>query len=105
MSGRDELIIDPIDKVRIQCDDEVIESPKVDTNIDKNITIPIDATFQDPPLLRLGQRVIRKPSRYLLLKESKQTISAEQVEDLTFYKEIVNNVDADLWKQAMNTKI
>ncbi|KAL2474832.1 Uncharacterized protein Adt_35568 [Abeliophyllum distichum] len=96
LSGRNDLLSDPIDQKNVQSDEEVMVSFEGDTNIDKNVTIPNEATVQDPPPLRQSQRVIRKPSRYLFVGESKQAISIEQVDDPNSYKEAINDVDADM---------
>ncbi|KAL2505792.1 Uncharacterized protein Adt_21413 [Abeliophyllum distichum] len=96
LSGRNDLLSDPIDQENVQGDEEVMVSSEGDINIDENVTIPNEAMVQVPPLLRQSQRVIRKPSRYLFVRESKQAISTEQIDNLNSYKEAINDVDADL---------
>ncbi|KAL2532164.1 Gag/pol protein [Abeliophyllum distichum] len=105
LSGRNDLLSDPMDQENVQGDEEVMASSEGDTNIDENVTIPNEATVQDSLPLRKSQRVIRKPSRYLFVEKSKQAISTEQVDDPNSYKEAINDVDADLWKLAMNTEM
>ncbi|KAL2465527.1 cysteine-rich RLK (RECEPTOR-like protein kinase) 8 [Abeliophyllum distichum] len=105
LSGRNDLLSDPMDQENVQGNEEVMVSSEGDTNIDENVTIPNEATVQDPLPLRKSQRVIRKPSRYLFIEESKQVISTEQVDDPNSYKEAINDVDADLWRLAMNTEM
>ncbi|KAL2505491.1 cysteine-rich RLK (RECEPTOR-like protein kinase) 8 [Abeliophyllum distichum] len=105
LRGRNDLLSDPIDQENVQGNEEVMVSSEGDTNIDENVTIPNKATVQDPPSLRKSQRVIRKPSRNLFVGESKQTIFTEQVDDPNSYKEAINDVDADLWRLAMNTEM
>ncbi|KAL2480682.1 Gag/pol protein [Abeliophyllum distichum] len=105
LSGRNDSSSNPIDQENVQDNEGVIVSPEGDTNIDENVTILNDATVQDPPPLRQSQRVIKKPSRYLFVGESKQAISIKQVNDPNSYKETINDVDADLWKLAMNTEM
>ncbi|KAL2512786.1 Uncharacterized protein Adt_18386 [Abeliophyllum distichum] len=105
LSGRNDLLSDPMDQENVQGDEEVMVSSEGDTNIDENVTIPNEATVQNPPPLRKSQRVIRKPSRYLFVGESKQAISTEQLDDPNSYKEAINDVDADLWRLAMNTEM
>ncbi|KAL2492124.1 Uncharacterized protein Adt_27752 [Abeliophyllum distichum] len=77
LSGRNDMLSNPIDQENVQGDEEVMVSSEGDTNIDENITIPNEATVQDRSLLSKSQRVIRKPSRYLFVRESKQAISTE----------------------------
>ncbi|KAL2531771.1 Uncharacterized protein Adt_05122 [Abeliophyllum distichum] len=105
LSGRNDLLSDPIDQENVQGDEEVMVSSEGDTNIDENVMIPNEATVQDLPPLRKSQRVIKKLSRYLFVGESKQAISTEQVDDPNSYKEAINDVDADLWRLAMNTEM
>ncbi|KAL2455155.1 Gag/pol protein [Abeliophyllum distichum] len=105
LSGRNDLLSDPIDQENVQGDEEIMVSSEGDTNIDKNVRIPNEATVQDPPPLSKTQRVIRKPSRYLFVRESKQAISTEQVDNPNSYKEAINDVDANLWRLAMNTEM
>ncbi|KAL2526297.1 Gag/pol protein [Abeliophyllum distichum] len=93
------------DQENVQGDEEVMVSSEGDTNINENVMIPNEATVQDPPSLKQSKRVIRKSSRYLFVRESKQAISIEQVDDSNSYKEAINDVYADLWRLAMNTKI
>ncbi|KAL2462240.1 Gag/pol protein [Abeliophyllum distichum] len=57
LSGRNDLLSDPIDQENVQGDEEVMVSSEGDTNIDENITIPNEATVQDPPPLRKSQMV------------------------------------------------
>ncbi|KAL2512492.1 Gag/pol protein [Abeliophyllum distichum] len=52
LSGRNDLLSDPIDQENVQSDEEVMVSFEGDTNIDENVTIPNEATVQDPPPLR-----------------------------------------------------
>ncbi|KAL2527758.1 cysteine-rich RLK (RECEPTOR-like protein kinase) 8 [Abeliophyllum distichum] len=105
LSGRNDLLSNSMDQENVQGDEEVMVSSEGDTNIDENVTIPNEAMVQDPPPLRKSQRVIRKPSRYLFVGELKQAISTEQVDDLNSYKEAINDVDAYLWRLAMNTEM
>ncbi|KAL2526100.1 Uncharacterized protein Adt_11154 [Abeliophyllum distichum] len=105
LSGRNDLLSDPIDQENVQGNEEVMVSSEGDTNIDENVTIPNEATVQDPSSLRQSQRIIRKPSRYLFVEESKQAISTKQVDDPNLYKEAINDMDADLWRLAMNTEM
>ncbi|KAL2527117.1 Uncharacterized protein Adt_12171 [Abeliophyllum distichum] len=100
LGGRNDLLFDPIDQENVQGDEEVMVSSEGDTNIDENVTIPNEATVQDPSPLRQSQRVIKKPSRYLFVGESKQTISTEQVDDPNSYNEAINDVGANLWRLA-----
>ncbi|XP_022850418.1 uncharacterized protein LOC111372351 [Olea europaea var. sylvestris] len=48
---------------------------------------------QTPPTITRSGRVVRPPSRYLLYGESYQVISTEQEEDLTSFKEVMEDVD------------
>ncbi|KAL2462265.1 cysteine-rich RLK (RECEPTOR-like protein kinase) 8 [Abeliophyllum distichum] len=56
MSGRNDMLSDPIDQENVQGDEEVMVSSEGDTNIDENVMIPNEATVQDPPPLRQSQR-------------------------------------------------
>ncbi|KAL2518226.1 Uncharacterized protein Adt_14473 [Abeliophyllum distichum] len=51
LSGRNDLLSDPMDQENVQGDDEVMVSSEGDTNVDENVTIPKEATVQDPPPL------------------------------------------------------
>ncbi|KAL2505490.1 Uncharacterized protein Adt_21111 [Abeliophyllum distichum] len=68
LSGRNDLSSNLIDQENVQGNKEVLVSPEGDTNIDENVTI------QHPLSIRQSQSIIRKPSRYLLVKQSKQAI-------------------------------
>ena len=61
--------------------------------------------IQEPPQLRRSERVIRRPSRYLLYGESFEAVSTEEDEDPTTYKEAVEDIDADQWKSAMDLEM
>ncbi|XP_022895257.1 uncharacterized protein LOC111409440 [Olea europaea var. sylvestris] len=67
--------------------------------------VNVEGIEEDPPSLRQSQRVIRPPFMYLLVGESNKVISTAQVDDLTSYKEAMNDVDADLSQQAINTEM
>ncbi|KAL2475192.1 Retrovirus-related Pol polyprotein from transposon TNT 1-94 [Abeliophyllum distichum] len=105
LSGRNNMLSNPIDQENVQGDEEVMVLSEGDTNIDENVTIPNEAMIQDPPPLSKSQRVIKKSSRYLFVGESKQAISTEQIDDPNSYKEAINDVNADLWRLAMNTEM
>ncbi|KAL2475105.1 cysteine-rich RLK (RECEPTOR-like protein kinase) 8 [Abeliophyllum distichum] len=77
LSGRNDMLSNPIDQENVQGDEEVMVSSEGDTNIDENVTIPNETT----------------------------AISTEQVDDPNSYKEAINDVDADLWRLAMNTEM
>ncbi|KAL2465764.1 Uncharacterized protein Adt_41615 [Abeliophyllum distichum] len=98
MSGRNDLLSNPIDQEHVQGNEELLASSECVTDIDENVMIPNEATIQDPPLLRQSQRFIIKPSRYMFVRESKHVISTEQVDYLNSYKKALDDVDTDLWK-------
>ncbi|KAL2453071.1 Uncharacterized protein Adt_45808 [Abeliophyllum distichum] len=54
--------------------------------------IPIN---QELPQLRRSERVIRRPSRYLLYGESFEAFSTEQEENPTSFKEAMDDIDAN----------
>ncbi|KAL2527125.1 Gag/pol protein [Abeliophyllum distichum] len=64
--------------------------------------IPIN---QELPQLRHSERVIRRPSRYLLYGESFKAVSTEQEEDPTSFKEAMDDIDANHWKSAMDLEM
>ncbi|KAL2533350.1 cysteine-rich RLK (RECEPTOR-like protein kinase) 8 [Abeliophyllum distichum] len=55
LSERNDLLTDPMDQENVQGNEEVMVSSEGDTNIDENVTIPNEATVQDPPPLKNSQ--------------------------------------------------
>ena len=60
---------------------------------------------QQPVELRRSRRTTRKPSRYLLLGESYQTITIDSEEDSVNYKEALEDVDAQEWLKDMDCEM
>ncbi|XP_022864111.1 uncharacterized protein LOC111384107 [Olea europaea var. sylvestris] len=86
----------------------IVVSPHIPSNGDNEDVVPNQGQDQivgreKGPLVKLDNqapstithsgRVVRLPSRYLLYEESYQTISTEQEEDLTSFKEAMEDVN------------
>lgn len=59
---------------------------------------------QESPQLRCSERVIHRPSKYLLYGESFET-SIEQEKDLTLYKEAMKDIDVDHWRSVITLEM
>lgn len=103
---RDYLLSNPTDQEIIESINEVTVSPNGYNNIDENITNSYDAIVQDPLSLRHQQRAMQRTS-ICWLDNPKQAISVVQVDELTLYKEAMNDVDVDVnsWQLAIQVEI
>lgn len=56
-------------------------------------------------ILHHSGRIIMEPNRFKLLGEAYETISEEPELDPKTYEKEINNMDADCWVKAMETKL